>query len=85
MKMPPLRNLFNPGRIGMVEVRNRIVMNAMGTWLENVDGSVSDRLIAFYEARAKGGAGLIVTCHTRVVPHPRREGRMGIALWAGMW
>lgn len=79
--MPPLRNLFNPGRIGTLEVRNRIVMNAMGTWLENVDGSVSDRLITFYETRAKGGAGLIVTCHTRVVPHPRREGWMGIALW----
>ncbi|MCX5825189.1 MAG: NADH:flavin oxidoreductase, partial [Deltaproteobacteria bacterium] len=53
----------------------------MGTLLESADGSVSDRLIDYYEERAKGGAGLIVSCHTRVVPHPRRGGFMGIAIW----
>lgn len=82
--MHELNELFSPGRIGTLEIRNRIVMNAMGTLLEDKDGSVSDRLIGYYEARAKGGAGLIVTCHTRVVPHPRYargEGWMGIAIW----
>jgi 2,4-dienoyl-CoA reductase-like NADH-dependent reductase (Old Yellow Enzyme family)/thioredoxin reductase len=79
--MPELKRLFNPGRIGTVDIRNRIVMNALGTLLEGKDGSVTERLITYYEARAKGGAGLIVSCHTRVVPHPRREGWMGIAIW----
>ncbi|MCX5822747.1 MAG: FAD-dependent oxidoreductase [Deltaproteobacteria bacterium] len=79
--MRQFKKLFNPGRIGSLEIRNRIVMNAMGTLLESADGSVSDRLIDYYEERAKGGAGLIVSCHTRVVPHPRREGFMGIAIW----
>lgn len=79
--MQKFKKLFRPGKIGALEIKNRIVMNAMGTLLENTDGSVSDRLIGYYEARAKGGAGLIVSCHTRVVPHPRREGWMGIAIW----
>jgi len=82
--MQTFKHLFSPGRIGPLEIKNRIVMNAMGTLLENKDGSVSDRLIDYYEARAKGGAGLIVTCHTRVVPHPRYakgEDWMGNAIW----
>lgn len=82
--MQAFKKLFSPGRIGTLEIKNRIVMNAMGTLLEDKDGSVSDRLIGYYEARAKGGAGLIVTCHTRVVPHPRYargEGWMGIVIW----
>jgi len=75
------KNLFRAGYIGSLEIKNRIVMNAMGTLLENRDGSVSERLINYYEARAKGGAGLILSCHTRVVPHPRWEGFMGIGIW----
>lgn len=81
MRMAELKRLFSPAHIGILEIKNRIVMNAMGTLLEELDGSVGERLIAYYEARARGGAGLIVSCHTRVVPHPRREGFMGVALW----
>ncbi len=79
--MEPFEKLFSPGRMGSIEIKNRIVMNAMGALLENLDGSVGDRLTDYYEERAKGGAGLIVSSHTRVVPHPRREGFMGIAIW----
>ena len=79
--MGEFKKLFSPGRIGSLEIRNRIVMNAMGALLENLDGSVGERLTDYYEERAKGGAGLIVSSHTRVVPHPRREGFMGIAIW----
>ena len=68
--MRQFKKLFNLGRIGSIEIKNRIVMNAMGTLLESADGSVGDRLTDYYEERAKGGAGLIVSCHTRVVPHP---------------
>ncbi|OPY91533.1 MAG: NADH oxidase [Syntrophaceae bacterium PtaU1.Bin231] len=79
--MKPFEKLFTPGRIGSLEIRNRIVMNAMGALLEDLDGSVGERITRYYEERAKGGAGLIVSSHTRVVPHPRREGFMGIAIW----
>jgi len=57
--------LLEPIRVGTLELRNRIVMPAMGTNYANRDGSVSDRLLNYYSERAKGGAGLIiieVTC-----------------------
>jgi len=54
-------NLFEPGRIGMLSIRNRIVMAAMATWLHEPDGRLSKRDIDFYVARARGGVGLIVT------------------------
>jgi 2,4-dienoyl-CoA reductase (NADPH2) len=43
-----------------MEVRNRIAMAAMGTNFAAPDGHCTERLIAYYEARAKGGAGLLV-------------------------
>jgi len=53
--------LAEPGRIGRITLRNRIVMPAMGTNLANPDGTVSQHLIDYYEARAAGGVGLIIT------------------------
>ncbi|MCP4715326.1 MAG: FAD-dependent oxidoreductase [Deltaproteobacteria bacterium] len=54
--------LLEPGRIGSMEVKNRIIMAAMGAHgLHAPDGSFSDRYIAYYEARAAGGVGLITT------------------------
>jgi 2,4-dienoyl-CoA reductase-like NADH-dependent reductase (Old Yellow Enzyme family)/thioredoxin reductase len=54
-------HLFSPGRIGTMETRNRLVFTAMGNALANTDGTVSERDIHFYAARAKGGVGLIIT------------------------
>ncbi|MBP2072265.1 MULTISPECIES: FAD-dependent oxidoreductase [Thermoanaerobacterium] len=53
--------LLSKGKIGTMETRNRIVMTAMGNALANNDGTVSQRDINFYGARAKGGVGLIIT------------------------
>lgn len=53
-------HLLSPGRIGGMALRNRIVMAAMGTNFAAADGHCTERLIAYYEARAKGGAGLLV-------------------------
>ena len=55
------RNLFSKIRIGNRTIKNRIVMTAMGNHLAGSDGAVSERDIAFYAARAKGGCGLIIT------------------------
>ncbi len=52
--------LFQPGKIGTMEIKNRIVMPPMATGYASEDGSVTDRLIAYYEERAKGGPGLII-------------------------
>lgn len=52
--------LFSPGKIGNMDLRNRIVMAAMGSEFANDDGSIGERLMNYYEARAAGGVGLIV-------------------------
>ncbi|MBA7473661.1 NADH oxidase [subsurface metagenome] len=57
---PRFGKLLEPGRIGKMELKNRIVQSAMGTSLEREDGFVDDRIKDFYEERAKGGVGLIV-------------------------
>jgi 2,4-dienoyl-CoA reductase (NADPH2) len=58
MKFP---TLFKPGMIGSMEVRNRIIMAALGTGLADMDGYITQRMIDYYEARAKGGVGLIIS------------------------
>jgi 2,4-dienoyl-CoA reductase-like NADH-dependent reductase (Old Yellow Enzyme family)/thioredoxin reductase len=52
--------LFQPGRIGNLEIPNRIAMPPMATNYATEDGFVSDQIRAYYEARAKGGTGLII-------------------------
>ncbi len=56
--MAQCKGLFKPIRIGQIELRNRIVMPALGLGYA-VEGRVTDRLKAFYAERARGGAGLI--------------------------
>ena len=54
-------HLLSPGRIGSMELANRIVVTAMGVSLSEDDGTVGERLIAYHEDQARGGAGLIVS------------------------
>ena len=58
--------LFEAGSIGKITIKNRLVMSPMGCGLANLDGTPSEDMIAFYEARAIGGAGLIIPEITRV-------------------
>jgi 2,4-dienoyl-CoA reductase-like NADH-dependent reductase (Old Yellow Enzyme family)/thioredoxin reductase len=60
------KKLFEQGNIGKVTINNRLVMSPMGCGLANLDGTPSEDMIAFYEARAIGGAGLIIPEITRV-------------------
>ena len=52
--------LFEKGKIGNVEVKNRLVMTPMGTNLAELDGTVGPAMLAYFEERAKGGCGLIM-------------------------
>lgn len=63
--MERLQKLFEPIKIGDVEIKNRIVMSPMGLGFCEEDGTVNDRFVEFYTQRARGGAGLIivVTCY----------------------
>jgi len=58
--------LFSEGKIGSLTLKNRLAMSPMGIGLAELDGTPSEDMIAYYEARAAGGAGLIVPEITRV-------------------
>lgn len=58
--------MFSKGKIGKLELKNRIVMPAMGTSLASSTGEASSEMIKYYEERAKGGCGLIITEITRI-------------------
>ncbi len=51
--------LFQPIRIGPLEIPNRILMPAMGTFF-SMDQKLNEKHCRFYERRAQGGAGVIV-------------------------
>ncbi len=55
-----MKHLLAPGRIGALELRNRIVMSPMGSNLADADGHMGERIIRYYEERARGGAGLLI-------------------------
>ncbi len=59
--MASFRHLLSPGSIGGLTLRNRIVMSAMGSDLADEDGVAGETIRAYYEARAQGGVGLIIT------------------------
>ncbi len=54
------KKLFTPGRIGTLDIPNRIVKAPTSTGLCNIDGSVSERLFRHYKNIAKGGLGLLI-------------------------
>jgi len=63
-------HLLAPGRLGSLELRNRILMCPMGDTLCNDDGTVSPSQAAYFEARAEGGAALLLVGSVSVA-YPR--------------
>lgn len=61
-----LKRMFQKGQIGRLSIKNRTVMTAMGVSLANPTGEANPDIIRYYEERAKGGVGLIITEVTRV-------------------
>ena len=51
--------LWQPIHIGSLTLRNRIVMSPMENQFATPDGQPTERLIDYFEARARGGVGLI--------------------------
>lgn len=52
--------LFQPLRVGSVELKNRLIMGPMSAFGPVKDGFVADQTVAFFEERAKHGIGLII-------------------------
>ena len=60
MKMDlALKRLFETAEIGAIQLKNRVVMSPMGTNMSD-GGYVNRKILDHYEARARGGAGLII-------------------------
>lgn len=58
--------LFTPMKIGTCEIKNRIVMSPMLMGFGQFDGTATEQMMDYYEERAKGGTGLIITEITRI-------------------
>jgi len=54
-----LEHLFSPYTLRGVSIPNRIISTGHDTVMAH-NGHVTERLIAYHEARAKGGAGVII-------------------------
>lgn len=72
--MTPFPRLFSPLTVGPVTLRNRIVMLPHGTSMVAA-GAPTDDDIAYYESRARSGAGLLITGAAVVSPDSARRGR----------
>lgn len=58
--------LFSPMKIGNVEIKNRVVMAPMCMGFGQYNGCATEKMMDYYEERAKGGVGLIFTEITRI-------------------
>lgn len=63
--------LAQPGRIGRLALKNRVVMAPMGTNFSTTDGLSTERDRMYYAERAKGGVAAIMTEAMVVTEHAR--------------
>ncbi len=52
--------LFEPGWIGNVRLKNRVIKAPQHTGLANPDGSITERLLRHYKELALGGAAMVI-------------------------
>ena len=58
----PYTSIFSPIRIGRLTVKNRVVMAPMGNLMMCEEtGRPSEKMTAYFAARAKGGVGLLTS------------------------
>jgi 2,4-dienoyl-CoA reductase (NADPH2) len=62
--------VLEPGYIGKVRTRNRMIKTASSSGFIEPDGNCGERIMGWYEAMAKGGVGLIIF-ETNGVEYPR--------------
>ncbi|MBM3300582.1 MAG: NADH:flavin oxidoreductase, partial [Deltaproteobacteria bacterium] len=60
--------IFSPGKLGSVEIKNRLVHSATYECMAAQDGQVTDQLVKRYGTLARGGIGLIIPGHLYVHP-----------------
>lgn len=71
--------LMSPVAIGGMQLRNRLVMSPMETLYGTREGLPSPRTLAYFDARARGGVGLVTLGATSIDPrHPETPGGLQI-------
>lgn len=75
-------HIFSPGKIGKLEAKNRIKYASTETNFNGKDGFVSDTEIAYMEAQARGGVGIVTT--QGVYTDQKAEGK-GYVGMMGIW
>lgn len=55
-----MSKLWKPIKIGSMELKNRLIMAPMFTYLAKPGGEVSNEIVAYYERRAMGGTAMII-------------------------
>lgn len=58
--------LLEPGQIGKMQLKNRIVMAPMESSIAAADGSVTQEVLDYYEERARGGVALLIVEATAI-------------------
>ena len=58
--------LLDPVEIGNITLKNRMVMSPMLTCMATDDNFVSPQMLAYYETRARGGIGAIISEYTYI-------------------
>ncbi len=76
--MSELKHLFQPGSIGSMETKNRIVMSPMVTLFHGPEGEIQDNTAHYYVERAKGGVGLIICQSSVIIRESRATGRASL-------
>ena len=66
MNLGKYKKLFKKIKIKDTEIKNRLIMAPMATRFASFNGEVTERLIRYYQERAKGGVGLITVEATAV-------------------
>jgi 2,4-dienoyl-CoA reductase (NADPH2) len=75
-------HIFKPGKIGKMEVKNRIKYASTETNFNYGDGFVADKEVAYMEAQARGGAGIVTTQGAYTDPRGEGQGYVGMM---GIW
>ncbi len=75
-------HIFSPGKIGKLEAKNRIKYASTETNFCDRDGFVTDKEIAYMEAQAKGGSGIVTTQGAYTDEKGESRGYVGMA---GIW
>src|SRR4030042_6434611 len=60
MKNARFPRLFEPGFIGNIPLKNRVIKAPQHTGLANPDGSVTERMLRYYKNVASGGVSMVI-------------------------